>query len=107
MLDTVLDRLATGGRVSICGAISQYDDLSDVRGPKLYLRLAERNATMSGFTVDHYSDRFSEAIPKLAGWLKDGSLVMPEHIVEGIEHFPDALITLLTGGHMGKMLVIP
>ena len=107
LLDTLLDRLATGGRISICGAISQYDDLSDVRGPRLYLRLAERNATMAGFTVDHYSDRFHEAVPKLAGWLRDGSLVMPEHIVEGIDHFPDALITLLTGGHMGKMLVVP
>ena len=107
MLDTLLDRLRTGGRVSICGAISQYDDLSDVRGPKLYLRLAERNAMMAGFTVDHYADKFPEAIPKLAGWLADGSLKMPEHIVEGVENFPDALITLLTGGHMGKMLVVP
>ena len=107
LLDVVLDRLRTGGRVSICGAISQYDDLSDVRGPKLYLRLAERNAMMAGFTVDHYADKFPEAIPKLAGWLADGSLKMPEHIVEGVENFPDALITLLTGGHMGKMLVVP
>ena len=46
LLDTVLDRIRTGARVSICGAISQYDDLKDVRGPKLYLRLAERNARM-------------------------------------------------------------
>jgi NADPH-dependent curcumin reductase CurA len=107
LLDVLLDRLRTGGRVSICGAISQYDDLSDVRGPKLYLRLAERNAMMAGFTVDHYADRFGEAIPKLAGWLAEGKLVMPEHVVEGIENFPDALITLLTGGHMGKMLVVP
>jgi NADPH-dependent curcumin reductase CurA len=107
MLDTLLDRLRTGGRVCICGAISQYDDLSDVRGPKLYLRLAERNAMMAGFTVDHFSDQFSEAIPELAGWLASGELTMPEHIVEGVEHFPEALITLLTGGHMGKMLVVP
>lgn len=107
LLDVLLDRLRPGGRISICGAISQYDDLSDVRGPKLYLRLAERNARMCGFTVDHYRDRFDLAIPRLAGWMSEGKLLLPEHIVEGIEHFPDALITLFSGGHMGKLLVTP
>jgi len=107
LLDVVLDRLRTGGRVSICGAISQYDDLDDVRGPKLYLRLAERNARMCGFTVDHYADRFGEAIGKLSGWIAAGTLKLPEHVEEGIERFPAALILLMTGGHMGKMLVKP
>ena len=65
LLDLVLDRIASGARVSICGAISQYEHLSDVRGPKLYLRLAERNATMRGFTVDHFAARFAEAVPRL------------------------------------------
>jgi NADPH-dependent curcumin reductase CurA len=105
LLDLVLDRLRTGARVSICGAISQYDDMSNVRGPKLYLRLAERNARMCGFTVDHYAARFGEAMEKLAGWIADGSLKMPEHVEEGIERFPAALILLMSGGHMGKMLV--
>ncbi len=107
LLDVVLERLRMGGRVSICGAISQYDDLNDVRGPKRYLRLAERNACMCGFTVDHYADRFGEAGARLAGWLAEGRLHLPEHIEQGIERFPAALITLLTGGHMGKMLVTP
>jgi NADPH-dependent curcumin reductase CurA len=105
LLDLVLDRLRTGARVSICGAISQYDDMSNVRGPKLYLRLAERNARMCGFTVDHYAARFGEAMEKLSGWIADGSLKMPEHVEEGIERFPAALILLMSGGHMGKMLV--
>ncbi len=107
LLDTVLDRIATGARVSICGAISQYNHLDDVRGPKLYLRLAERNARMCGFTVDHHAAKFAEAIPKLAGWMKAGKLRLPEHIEAGIERFPAALIKLFTGGHMGKLLVTP
>lgn len=69
LLDTVLDRIRTCARVSICGAISQYDDLKDVRGPK--------------------------------------RLTLPEHVEHGIERFPDALIMLFTGGHMGKLLVAP
>ncbi len=107
LLDTVLDRLRPGARVAICGAISQYDDLTDVRGPKFYLRLAERNATMAGFTVDHYAARFGEAAAELATWLGEGRLKLPEHIEHGLERFPEALIMLFTGGHMGKLLVAP
>jgi hypothetical protein len=107
LLDLVLDRLATGARVAICGAISQYAHLDDVRGPKLYLRLAERNARMCGFTVDHYASRFAEAIPRLVGWMKEGRLSLHEQVENGIERFPAALSTLLTGGHVGKLLVKP
>ena len=62
---------------------------------------------MCGFTVDHYSDRFDEATAKLAGWMQDGRLKLPEHVEQGIERFPAALIMLFTGGHMGKLLVAP
>ncbi len=107
ILDLVLDRIASGARIAICGAISQYDDLDDVRGPKLYLRLAERNSRMGGFTVDYYSERFPEAIKALAGWMAEGKLSLPEHVENGIEQFPAALIKLFTGGHRGKLLVKP
>jgi len=107
ILDLVLDRLRMGARVAICGAISQYDDMSNVRGPKLYLRLAERNACMCGFTVDHYAAQFGAATEKLAGWIAEGTLKLPEHVEDGIERFPAALIMLMSGGHMGKLLVKP
>jgi NADPH-dependent curcumin reductase CurA len=107
LLDTVLDRIRMGARVSICGAISQYDDLKDVRGPKLYLRLAERNARMGGFTVDHFMARFPEAVADITNWMNEGRLILPEHVEQGIERFPDALLMLFSGGHMGKLLVAP
>ena len=107
LLDVVLDRIATGARVSICGAISQYAHLNDVRGPKLYLRLAERNARMCGFTVDHYASRFAEAVPRLVGWMNEGRLSLHEQVESGIERFPAALAMLFTGGHVGKLLVRP
>ena len=107
LLDTVLDRLAIGARVAICGAVSQYNHLDDVRGPKLYLRLAERNSAMLGFTVTHHAHCFEAAAGQLATWMNSGEVKLPEHVVDGIEQFPDALVTLLTGGHMGKLLVSP
>jgi NADPH-dependent curcumin reductase CurA len=62
---------------------------------------------MCGFTVDHFSARFPEATQKLAGWMAEGKLSLPEHIETGIERFPAALNMLFTGGHMGKLLVKP
>jgi hypothetical protein len=108
LLDIALDNLApAGARVAICGAISQYADLTDVRGPKLYLRLAERNASMRGFVVSHYAAQYPVAIKEISDLMRAGKLKLPEHVVEGIERFPDALFTLFAGGHTGNLLVRP
>ena len=108
LLDTVLDNLApAGARVAICGAISQYQHLDDVRGPKLYLRLAERNAMMKGFVVSHYDSEFPSAISEISELMRTGKLSLPEHVVAGIDGFPDALFMLFNGGHHGNLVVKP
>jgi hypothetical protein len=101
----VLLQIHEGSRVVICGAISQYGDMHNVTGPRNYLKLAERHASMEGFTVLHFADRFAEARDDIGGWLADGSLVEHNHVEHGIEQFPHALGLLLTGGHRGKLLV--
>lgn len=107
ILDDVLDNLAEGGTVVLCGAVSQYQNMTDVQGPKLYLRIAERNATMKGFTVSYYPETHAQAAQELSEWLVDGQVKLPEHEIKGVDNFPQALITLLSGGHMGKMVVVP
>jgi len=107
VLDAALYHLAAGGRVVLCGGVSQYQNMDQIRGPSQYLKIAERNATMLGFTVDHYPESFEEAGAELSRLLIEGKMNLPEHVVTGIEEFPAALITLLTGGHTGKMLVKP
>lgn len=109
ILDAALDNLrVTGGaRVVICGAISQYQHLEDVQGPKLYLRLAERNASMRGFVVTHHAARFPEAVTEISELIRSGRCILPEHVVEPIDRFPDALMMLFTGGHIGNLVVKP
>ncbi len=108
ILDNVLDNLAaSGARVVICGAISQYQHLEDVRGPKLYLRLAEHNASMRGFVVSHYASQYPEAIAEISELMRSGKLVLPEHVVEGIDRFPEALFMLFNGKHLGNLVVKP
>jgi hypothetical protein len=107
ILDAALDHLAQRARVVLCGAISQYNHKHDVQGPKMYLRIAERNACMEGFTADRFAPHFAEAEAELAGWLRSGELVVREHFEHGIEHFPATLRMLFDGSHMGKLLLAP
>ena len=107
MLDIVLDQIKEQARVVICGAISQYhDDMSKgVRGPSLYLRLAERHARMEGYAVTHFATQFGEAESQLAEWLAAGALTLPEQVENGIENFGVTLKMLFEGGNTGKLLL--
>lgn len=105
VLDTVLDQIAMRGRVIICGAVSQYDDMDNVVGPSMYLRLAERQARMEGFAYFHFPDDIPTATAELSAWLAEGSITLPETILDGIDRYPEALEFMFSGGNVGKLLV--
>jgi len=105
VLDAVLDNLAMRAKVVICGAISQYDDMDNVTGPSMYLRLAERQGSMEGFAYFHFPESIGPATAELARWLEDGTLVGAEDVLEGIERYPEALQFMFRGGNTGKLLV--
>jgi len=105
ILDAVLDNLAMRARVVICGALSQYDDMDNVTGPSMYLRLAERQSCMEGFAYFHFPQSFRPATEELAEWVADGSIVLPETVLEGIDRYPEALQFMFEGGNTGKLLV--
>lgn len=105
VLDAVLDNLAMRARVTICGAVSQYDDMDNVTGPSMYLRLAERQSVMEGFAYFHFPESVAPALADLASWVADGSLVVSEHVLDGIDRYPEALQFMFEGGNIGKLLV--
>jgi NADPH-dependent curcumin reductase len=105
ILDDVLDNLAMGARVVICGAVSQYDHMDHVTGPSLYLRLAERQATMAGFAYFHTPELIGPAVAELTGWARDGKVSLPETVLDGIERYPEALQFMFEGGNVGKLMV--
>jgi len=41
----------------------------------------------------------------LASWLREGSLHVTEHILDGIEQYPYALQFMFAGGNTGKLMV--
>ena len=105
VLDVALDQIAERGRIVLCGAISQYEHMDDVRGPRNYLKLAERHARMEGFAVTHFESAFPQAEAVLGGWLAEGRLAMREHVEHGLDAFGASLRKLLDGGHHGKLLL--
>lgn len=106
ILDAVLENIAPEARVVICGAMSQYPRLDNVTGPKRYLRLAERNASMRGFTVDYWSKAHPQAEAEIGAWLGEGRFKLREEILEGVDRFPEAMLKLYSG-HVGKLMVAP
>jgi NADPH-dependent curcumin reductase CurA len=105
ILDAALARLARRARVVICGAISQYNATDGMRGPANYMSLLVNHATMTGFVVSDYIDRWGDAGKEMAGWLADGKLRTREDIVEGFETFPDTLLKLFRGENTGKLVL--
>ncbi len=105
VLDAALGRLAMRGRVVLCGAVSQYNQLDRVAGPSRYLSLLSKRGRMEGFVVLDYEHRFAEARAQLAGWLRAKHLSLREHVVEGIDGFPEALTRLFSGDKDGKLVL--
>ena len=105
ILDVVLVQLARRARVVICGAISQYNNTTPVKGPSNYLSLLVNHARMEGFVVFDYAGRLGEAAREMATWMAAGRLKSREHVVTGLESFPDALLMLYKGENSGKLVL--
>jgi len=105
ILDTVLTRINMKARIIICGAISQYNNTTPVKGPANYLSLLVNRARMEGIVVFDNVARFPQAIAEMAGYLKAGKMKSKEDIVEGLDTFPETLQKLFNGENFGKLVL--
>jgi len=105
ILNAVLGQINVGARISICGAISQYNATEPVPGPSNYLTLLTKRSRMQGFIVMDYAARFPEAIARLAQWTLEGKLKFREDVVDGLENAPQAIHKLFQGTNKGKLIV--
>ena len=105
ILDAVLTRISRGARIIICGAISQYNNTTAVKGPANYLSLLVNRARMEGIVVFDYADRYPQAIAEMAGYLKAGTMKSKEDVVFGLDTFPETLLKLFNGENFGKLVL--
>ena len=105
ILDTVLTRINLKARIVICGAISQYNNTSPVKGPANYLSLLVNRARMEGMVVFDYAERYHLGVAAMAEWLKQGRMKSKVDIVQGIDNFPSGLAMLFEGKNFGKLVL--
>ncbi len=103
--DAVLMNINKHASISICGAISLYNETKQPVGPRVQPILLTNSATMRGFIISDFAYRFEEGMTQLATWLKDGKLTYSETIVEGFDKLPQAFLDLFDGKNEGKMIV--
>lgn len=103
--EAALSALRPFGRVAMCGAISLYNATEAPPGPRNLPMAIGKRLTLRGFIVSDHFQRMGEFVQEVGGWLREGRLHYRETVVEGIQQAPEALIGLLRGENLGKMLV--
>lgn len=103
----IMSQMRDYGRIAVCGSISSYNTpISEwPKVPILQPTFIFKQLTMEGFLIWRYADRWFEGIEQLKTWTEEGKLKYREHITEGFENMPKALIDMLDGGNTGKAVV--
>ncbi|CAL9687141.1 unnamed protein product [Knipowitschia caucasica] len=106
--DDVIAQMCVGGRVVLCGQISQYN--RDVPYPpplseRTQQILRDRTIVRERFMVLNYSDRFRSGLTELSHMVHSGDLQVLETVVNGIENMGAAFCSMMKGGNVGKMIV--
>ncbi|BBX32468.1 NADP-dependent oxidoreductase [Mycolicibacterium mageritense] len=107
ILEAGIRNIAQRGRVVLCGGISSgYSDEATAYGPTNLSTITVRSASMAGFIVTDFLDRFDEAAHRLAEWIRNGDIVWAEDIQKGtVDDAVDTLNRLFAGKNFGKQLL--
>ncbi|MXR51741.1 zinc-binding dehydrogenase [Halovenus sp. WSH3] len=103
--DAVFNQLNVDARVAVCGQISLYNATEVPTGPRKLLTLIQSRATVEGFLVSDFSERFDQSARQLGQWVADGTIQYRETVTEGLENAPEAFLGLFEGDNIGKQLV--
>ncbi|XP_047735444.1 prostaglandin reductase 1 isoform X2 [Hyalella azteca] len=107
----VIPLMASMGRVSLCGAISTYNDhtrhigVSTMCSPLSEGTIIWKQLRVEGFIVTRWLPRWREGIKQMRDWIDEGKLKYRETVTEGFENQPKAFIGLFTGDNIGKAVV--
>jgi NADPH-dependent curcumin reductase CurA len=104
VMDAELLNLAHRARVVLCGLISEYNAPQKI-GVRNLWEIIAREATIHGFLIAAYVDRFAEGAAAMAQWVAEGKLRMDEDVQEGLENAYPAFMRLFSGANTGKLVL--
>ncbi|WP_027348914.1 NADP-dependent oxidoreductase [Halotalea alkalilenta] len=108
--DAVLPLLNEFARVPVCGLIAQYNAHGRAEGedrlPAVMYAVLSRSLTLRGFIQREFvAEQFPSFLRDMGGWVESGQVRYLEDVVDGLENAPSALIGLLEGANLGKLIV--
>ena len=99
----LLERLALGARVVLCGLMAQYNGAAPTAiNPALLIRA---RATLRGLVVYDHWDALEQMLSEMKAYYLAGRLQFREDIAEGLQSAPAAFVRLMQGRNQGKALV--
>lgn len=104
LLDAALMNLAMRARIILCGLIAEYNSEEKLGARNLWQVIVKR-ATMHGFLIMDYLERFTEGGAEMARWISEGRMRIDEDIVVGIENAYPAFMRLFSGANRGKLIL--
>ena len=106
--DAFVDNLAVKGRLVISGYTSEVGKpWQQVTSPRLYQKLYFLSASVRAFINPHFDEHHPYAAERLLGLYERGELTVfvdPTPFL-GLESVPDAVVYLLSGKNLGKVVV--
>jgi len=96
--------------VPVCGLVSGYSSRELPPGPDrtplIMGGILKRRIRMQGFIIfQDYGDRYPEFLQAMTPLVEQQKVLYREHMVEGLEHAPQAFIDMLKGKNFGKTVV--
>ncbi|AOS64133.1 putative NADP-dependent oxidoreductase [Actinoalloteichus hymeniacidonis] len=105
-LEAAIAAMKDHGRIAACGAVAQYNNLrTPPAAPHNLFDIVEKNLRLEGYLADRHLNSIPEFERFLVPRVQDGTVLIDEVVVDGIENTVDAFIGMLRGENIGKMLV--
>jgi len=104
VMEAVAMNLAQRARVVLCGLISEYNAPERV-GLRNLWQVIVKQATIHGFLIAGYVDRFAEGGAQVAQWIGEGKIRADEDRQEGLENSYAAFMRLFSGANTGKLVL--
>ena len=104
-LDAALTAMSPGGRIAVCGVMSDYDAGEDRHGIRNMFQVLVRHLRIEGFLAGHYWDQREEFYATLRELLADGRIEHRADEAVGLAAAPVHLSKLFAGTNRGKLLV--
>ncbi|CAH1977913.1 unnamed protein product [Acanthoscelides obtectus] len=101
----ILLNMNTFGRISVCGAISGYNETSSPKATIVQYPVTMNQLRMEGFIAHRWLDRWFEGIQQNMKWIEEGKLKYRETVTHGFENMYSAFADMLRGGNTGKAIV--